>query len=110
MPAPAITTLAHSIVQTFIAEADARPPHCALDRLLAVGHRMELEQGGRLTDFQVRTLAAWLLGAQKLPADAAGEDLAIVPEWLSDDDATRYAADVASVRPGARMSSSLSSH
>ena len=109
MPAPVITTMAHSIVETFIADADRRPPHCAVDRLLAVGQRMELEQGGRLTEFQVRSLAAWLLGAQKLPPDAAGADLAIVPEWLCDEDAERYAADAAAVRPGAR-SSALTSH
>lgn len=104
-----ITTMAHSIVQTFLAEAGRRPPHCAVDRLLTIGHRREIEQGGRLTEFQLRSLAAFLLGAQKLPPDAADPDLAVVPEWLCDEDAERYAADAAAARPDGRASS-LTAH
>ena len=70
---------------------------------------MEL-QGGRLTDFQVRTLAAFLLAAQKLPADAAGEDPAIVPEWLCDEDAERYGMGAMSLRPGRTGSRALTAH
>jgi hypothetical protein len=35
--------------------------HVAVDSLLMIAQRMEREQGGRLTEFQVRTSAAFLL-------------------------------------------------
>jgi hypothetical protein len=34
----------------------------------------------------------------------------VVPEWLCDEDAERYAIDAASVRLGARRSLSLTAH
>jgi hypothetical protein len=60
----------------FAAEADRRPPHLAIDSLLTVAERMEREQGGRLAKFQARTFAAFLLGAERLPPDAADPDIA----------------------------------
>jgi hypothetical protein len=43
-----------------------------------VSHTQELDQGGRLTDFWVRTFAALLLGAQWHPPNTADPD--VVPE------------------------------
>lgn len=102
-----VTVLGMSILETFIREADGRAPHCAVDSLLTIAERMEREQGGRLTDLQVRTFAAFLLGAAKLPADAAEPE--IVPEWLTEADARRYAEGAALVPPDAR-SPSLTAH
>jgi hypothetical protein len=48
----AATTLAISILETFIRQA-ADQPHCAVDSLLQIAQRTELEQDGRLTDLQV---------------------------------------------------------
>ena len=49
----------------------------------------ENEQCERLTEFQARTFAAFLLGAEQLPADAV--DPEIVPHWLSRADEACYA-------------------
>lgn len=76
----AVTTLAVSILETFIREAGQRAPHCAVDGVLTIAERMERDQGGRLTDLQARVFAAFLLGASKLPPDVADAD--VVPEWL----------------------------
>lgn len=102
------TLAAVAIVERFIREADAgRAPHIAIDSLLLIAERMERDQGGRLTDMQVRTFAAFLLGAERLPADMA--DPEIVPEWLTEADAERYAEGQALVPPDAR-SPSLTAH
>jgi hypothetical protein len=85
-----ITTFAASVLEAFIREADTRPPHCAVDGLLTMAQRVERDQGGRLTELQVRVFAAFLLGASKLPPDAT--DPVVVPEWLSPEDAERFAA------------------
>jgi hypothetical protein len=103
---PVITTFAISVLETFIRDADRRPPHCAVDRVLTMTHRMELEQG-RLTDFQARVAAAFLLGAAKLPADVA--DPEIVPEWLTPEDAVRFEAEAAAVPLGV-VAPSLTTH
>ena len=95
-------------MQRFIAEADQREPHIALDSLLTIAERMEREQGGRLTEMQVRTFAAFLLGAAKLPADATAPEVA--PEWLTEADAERYAEGAAPVPPDAPRSPSLIAH
>ena len=73
-----------------------------------MAQRMELDQGGRLTDFQARTFAALLLGAQRHPPGAA--DPEIVPEWLTPEDAARFEAEAAKTLPDARSPSSLTSH
>ena len=91
------TMVGLSVLETILAEADRRAPHVAVDSLLMIAQRMEREQGGRLTEFQVRTFAAFLLGAQRLPADAADPDIA--PEWLVPKDAERYAEGAALVPP-----------
>jgi hypothetical protein len=83
------TAAAWRVLRRFVAEADRRPPHVALDSLLTIAERMEIEQGGRLTEFQARTFAAFLLGAEQLPADAVDPD--IVPQWFSPADEARYA-------------------
>jgi hypothetical protein len=103
-----ITTMAFSILETFIRDADQRPPHCAVDRVLGMAQRIELDQGGRLTETQVRMFAALLLGAQRHPPDAADPD--VVPEWLSPEDAARFEAETARALPDARTPSSLTSH
>jgi hypothetical protein len=105
---PVITTFAVSLLEQFIRDADRRPPHCAVDRVLGMAQRMELDQGGRLTDFQARTFAALLLGAQRHPPGAA--DPEIVPEWLTPEDAARFEAEAAKTLPDARSPSSLTSH
>jgi hypothetical protein len=105
---PVITTFAVSLLEQFIRDADRRPPHCAVDRVLGMAQRMELDQGGRLTDFQARTFAALLLGAQRHPPDAVDPD--VVPEWLSPEDAARFEAEAGRVRPDARTSSALTLH
>ena len=56
------TAAAWHVLRRFVAEADRRPPHLALDRLLTIAEWMEIEQGGRLTEFQACTFAAFLLG------------------------------------------------
>jgi len=83
------TAAAWHVLRRFVAEADRRPPHLALDRLLTIAEWMEIEQGGRLTEFQARTVAAFLLGAAQLPADAV--DPEIEPQWLSPADEACYA-------------------
>jgi hypothetical protein len=50
---------------------------------------------------------AFLLGAQRHPPDAA--DPEIVPEWLTPEDAARFAAETATVPPDA-VSPSLTAH
>jgi hypothetical protein len=101
------TMQATAIMETFIREADGREPHCAVDSLLGVAERMERQQGGRLTEFQVRVFAAFLLGAARLPPDVTDPD--VVPEWLSPDDAQLYADGAALVPPDAR-SPALTAH
>jgi hypothetical protein len=82
------TKRAASIMKKFIREADRRPPHGAIDYILTLAERMEREQGGRLTEFQIRVAAAFLLAAAKLPPDV--DDPHIVPEWLTAEDAELY--------------------
>jgi hypothetical protein len=48
------TTAALHVLRRFVAEANRRPPHLALDSLLTIAEWMEIEQGGRLTEFQAR--------------------------------------------------------
>ena len=83
------TAAAWRVLRRFVAEADRRPPHLALDSLLTIAEWMEIEQGGPLTEFQARTFAAFLLGAERLPADAV--DPEIEPQWLSPADEACYA-------------------
>ena len=45
------TAAAWHVLRRFVAEADRRPPHLALDRLLTIAEWVEIEQGGRLTEF-----------------------------------------------------------
>jgi hypothetical protein len=78
-----------SVLRRFVAEADQRPPHLALDNVLTIAEWMEIEPGGRLTEFQARTFAAFLLGAAQLPADTV--DPEIVPRWFSPADEACYA-------------------
>lgn len=101
------TMIALSILETYIREAEGRPPHCAIDGVLTIAERMEREQGGRLTELQARVFAAFLLGASKLPPDVVDPD--VVPEWLTPEDAERFAAEVAGVSSGA-SSPSLTVH
>jgi len=89
------TAAAWRVLRRFVAEADGRQPHLALDSLLTIVEWMEIEQGGRLTEFQARTFAAFLLGAERLPADAV--DPQIVPQWFSPADEARYAGGQARV-------------
>jgi hypothetical protein len=56
------TAAAWHLLRRFVAEANRRPPHLALDSLLTIAEWMEIEQGGRLTEFQACTFAAFLLG------------------------------------------------
>ena len=67
---------------------------------------MERDQGGRLTDLQVRVFA-FLRGAAKLPAGLADAD--VVPEWLTPEDAELYKSGAAIVPPDA-CSPSLTAH
>ena len=64
----------------------------------------ENEQCERLTEFQARTFAAFLLDAEQLPTDAV--DPEIVPHWLSRADEGeqegRRSADQAEGRPRPR--------
>ena len=83
------TAAAWRVLRRFVAEADRRPPHLALDNVLTIAEWMEIEQGGRLTEFQARTFAAFLLGAAQLPADTV--DPEIVPQWFSPADEACYA-------------------
>jgi hypothetical protein len=83
------TAAAWRVLRRFVANAGRRPPHLALDSLLTIAEWMEIEQGERLTEFQVRTFAAFLLGAEQLPADAV--DPEIVPRWFSPADEACYA-------------------
>jgi hypothetical protein len=83
------TATAWRVLRRSAAEADRPPPHLALDSLLTIAERMEIEQGGRRTEFQARTFAAFLLDAAQLPADAV--DPQIVPQWFSSSDEARYA-------------------
>ena len=45
------TAAAWRVLRRFVAEADGRQPHLALDSLLTIVEWMEIEQGGRLTEF-----------------------------------------------------------
>ena len=83
------TAAAWRMLRWFVAEADRRPPHLALDNVLTIAEWMEIEQGGRLTEFQARTFAAFLLGAAQLPADTVDPEIA--PQWFSPVDEACYA-------------------
>ena len=45
------TAAAWRVLRRFVAEADRRPPHLALDNVLTIAEWVEIEQGGRLTEF-----------------------------------------------------------
>jgi hypothetical protein len=104
----AVTTMAAAILQQFVDDAAGRPPHVALDSLLAIAERMERDQGGRLTEFQARVFAAFLLSAARLPAHVA--DPVLEPEWLMPEDAERYAEGHALLPPDAGAGLALTRH
>ena len=103
------TMAAWDVMQRFIAEAEDRAPHLAIDSLLQIAERLERDQGGRLTEFQVRAFAAFLLGAAKLPADVVDPDN-LEPQWFAADDAELYASGLALVPPITADASSLTRH
>lgn len=102
------TRIALVVFQQFADDAARRAPHVAVDSLLQIAERMERDQGGRLTEFQVRTFAAFLLGAARLPAHVADPEIA--PEWLTAEDADRYAAGHALLPPDAGAGFALTRH
>lgn len=65
------------------------PEHRPLDELLYAWLMMCEALGKCPPDAAIRQCAAMLLGAAKLPADATTDR--IVPEWLTPEDAERYA-------------------
>jgi hypothetical protein len=102
------TMAAWDVLQRFIAEAEHRAPHLAIDSLLQIAARLERDQSGRLTEFQVRAFAAFLLGAAKLPAGLINSD--IEPQWIVPSDAELYGSGLALVPPITADASSLTRH
>jgi hypothetical protein len=52
------TATAWRVLRRFVAEADRRPPHLALESPLTIAEWKEIGQGGRMTEFQARTIAS----------------------------------------------------
>ena len=75
------TAAAWRVLRRFVAEANRRPPHLALDSLLTIAEWMEVEQGG----------AADRVPGARSQLSANVVDSEIVPRWLSQADETRYA-------------------
>src|SRR3954470_9147696 len=79
------TQEAMALISRMVRAATHGPPHRAVDGVimsyLAIAERL----GGAVPrDEMIRTTAAFLRGAAKLPADA--DDAAIEPEWLLPED------------------------
>jgi hypothetical protein len=85
------TAEAWRVLTRFIAEAPARPPHMPIDGLLHLGEALEHDQG-RLTEFQVRVLAAFLLAAADMAPDERHPEFK--PRWHHRPDAVRWHEDV----------------
>jgi hypothetical protein len=81
---------AWQVLTRLVDAAPFRKPHLPIDMLLQLAERTEREQG-RLTEFQVRALAALLLSAKTLAADERDPEYA--PRWHWAADAERWHAE-----------------